>query len=252
MTVTPAGRQRPRPKLVHSRITRREDISHDLLVMWIEKPEGFGFKAGQYCTIGSGRIERAYSIVSAPHEDDLELFVELVPPPDGNLTPLIWDLQPGDTLTIRPRAKGIFTFKPAMSNQFMVATVTGIVPFVSILRDYLHNDRSGHRFYVLQGASYVDEFTYDAELRRLADRNPELITFVPTISRPAEERNSGWTGETGRVNAIAPEYAERFALTPDDTTIYACGHPGMIEDVKERFVPRGFHVEEERFWKQDD
>ena len=71
-----------------------------------------------------------------------------------------------------------------MPNQFMVATVTGIVPFVSILRDYLNHHRSGHHFYVLQGASYVDEFTYDTELRRLAEQNPDLITFVPTISRP--------------------------------------------------------------------
>ena len=57
---------------------------------------------------------------------------------------------------------------------------------------------------------------------------------------------------TGRVNAITEEYVDRFGLTPEDTTIYACGHPGMIEDVKERFIPQGFHVEEERFWKQDD
>ena len=165
--------------------------------MWIEKPKGFTFKAGQYCTIGSDGIERAYSIVSAPHEDDIELFVELVPPPEGNLTPLIWDLHPGDTVTIRPRAKGIFVFKPAMPNQFMVATVTGVVPFVSILRDYLNHHRSGHHFYVLQGASYVDEFTYDTELRRLAEQNPDLITFVPTISRPSEEQKRHMDGRDG-------------------------------------------------------
>ena len=252
MTITPAGKRRPRPRIVDTRVTRRVDITDDLLLMWIEKPEGFTFKAGQYCTIGSGGIERAYSIVSAPHEDDLELFVELVPPPEGNLTPLIWDLHPGDTVTIRPRAKGIFVFKPANPNQFMVATVTGVVPFISILRDYLYNDRAGHHFYVLQGASYIDEFTYDAELRGLAEHRPDLITFVPTISRPDEEKNVGWTGETGRVNTITQEYVTRFGLAPDDTTVYACGHPGMIEDVKTQFTPLGFQVEEERFWKQDD
>ena len=45
-------------------------------VQWIEKPKDFSFKAGQYCTIGTGNIERAYSIVSSPHEDTLELFVD--------------------------------------------------------------------------------------------------------------------------------------------------------------------------------
>ena len=175
-----------------------------------------------------------------------------MPPPDGNLTPLIWDLHEGDTMTIRPRAKGIFTFKPVLPNQLMITTVTGVVPFVSILRDYLHRGQSGHHFYVLEGASYVNEFTYDKELQRLAEEHPNLITFIPTVSRPTEDRNAGWVGKTGRVNAIVQKYVDQFALKPDDTLIYACGHPDMIEDVKAQFGPKGFKVEEERFWKQDE
>lgn len=242
----------PKPKIVETKILERQDITDDLLLMWIEKPEGFTFKAGQYCTIGSGAIERAYSIVSAPYEGNLELFVELVAPPDGNLTPLLWGLHKGDTVTIRPRAKGIFTFKPTLPNQLMVATVTGVVPFISILRDYLHNGGSGQHFYVLVGASYVDEFTYDEELQRLANKHPDQITFVPTISRPNEKRNAGWTGETGRVNTIVEKYVGQLGLRPEGTLIYACGHPGMIEDVKDQSLPKGFRVEEERFWKQDE
>ena len=244
-------RQRPKPKLAESKVLKREDITPDLLLMWIEKPDGFTFKAGQYCTIGRDGIERAYSIVSAPHEDSLELFVELVPPPEGMITPKLWELNVGDSVTIRPRAKGIFTFKPTQPNQLLVATVTGVVPYISILRDYLRHNLQGHRFYVLQGASYQDEFTYDKELKRLSRKHPEIITYVPTVSRPAEERNKSWAGETGRVNIIVERYVEKLGLTPEDTLIYACGHPGMIEDVKERMVPKGFQVEEERFWKQD-
>ena len=221
------------------------------MLMWIEKPEGFSFKAGQYCTIGRDGIERAYSIVSAPHEETLELFVELVPLPDGVLTPLLWELGPGDVLSIRPRAKGIFTFKPKYPNHLLVSTVTGVVPYVSYLRDYLHRKDSGHRFYVLMGASYADEFVYDEELKRLASDLPDLVSFVPTISRPDEERNDGWSGEKGRVNTIVEKYAEKYGLSPEDTLVYACGHPGMIEEVKDRMAPRGFTVEEERFWKED-
>ena len=238
--------------LAQSRVLRREDITDELLLIWVEKPEGYTFKAGQYCTIGRDGIERAYSISSAPHEKDIELFVELVPPPDGNLTPLLWELQPGDTMTIRPRAKGIFTFKPAMPNQLLVATVTGVVPFISIIREYVHQGREGHHFFVLQGASNQEEFTYEDELETLAERRPDLLTYVPTVSRPAEERNGGWEGETGRVNAIVERHAQEFGLTPDDTLVYACGHPGMIEEVKEHMAPKGFKVEEERFWKQDE
>ncbi len=249
MTTT---RRRPqRPKLATTTITSREDITHDLWKVWIEKPEGFKFKPGQYCTIGVDGVERAYSIVSAPYEDDLELFVELVPPPDGNLTPLLHDLGVGKTVTIRPRAKGIFVLNPSLPNHLFVATVTGVVPYVSIIRQYLHDGMSGHNFHVLMGASYANEFAYDEELQRLADEHPEFITFVPTVSRPDEEPNANWKGETGRVNNIVEAYAERAGLTPEDTIVYACGHPGMIEDVKDRMIPKGYKVEEERFWKDD-
>ena len=238
-------------KLTEVKVVGRTDITPDLLTMWIEKPEGYTFKPGQYCTIGRDGIERAYSIVSAPHEESLELFVELVPPPIGNLTPKLWELKPGDSVTIRPRAKGVFVMDPGPPNQLLVSTVTGVVPYVSIIRDYLYHGRQGNGFYVLQGASYVDEFVYDGEFTRLASEHPDLITYVPTISRPTEERNAGWQGETGRVNTIVGRYVEKLGLAPEDTLVYACGHPGMIEDVKERTLPRGFRVEEERFWKQD-
>ena len=243
-------RHQKKVKLAESKVLRREDITEDLLLIWIEKPEGFSFKAGQYCTIGREGIERAYSIVSAPYEEDIELFVELVPPPDGALTPLVWELEPGDTLSIRPRAKGLFTFKPGLPKQLLVATVTGVVPYISFIREYLHEGREGHHFYVLHGASYFDEFTYKDELEGLSHQHPDLITNVPTVSRPDEERNRDWPGETGRVNNIVERYVEQSGLTPEDTIVYACGHPGMIEDVKERMLPRGFRVEEERFWKE--
>jgi NAD(P)H-flavin reductase len=244
-------RQRKIARLARSKVLRREDITDDLILMWIEKPDGFTFKAGQYCTIGRDDVERAYSIVSAPHEESLELFLELVPPPDGVLTPKLWELSVGDSVTIRPRAKGLFTFKPSHPNQLLVGTVTGMVPYISFIRDYLYHGREGHHFYLLHGASYYDEFTYNDELEAAARERPELVTYVPTASRPEEARNDGWTGEIGRVNLIVERYVEKFELTPDDTLVYACGHPGMIEDVKERMIPRGFKVEEERFWKED-
>ena len=251
-TLTKTGRRIQRPKLADTTILKRVDLTEDLWSIWLEKPEGFNFKPGQYCTIGSEGIERAYSIVSAPCEEDIELFVELVPPPEGNLTPLLHTLKEGDKVTIRPRAKGIFVFDDTLPNHLFVATVTGVVPYISIIRQYLADGRSGHRFFILMGASYVDEFGYDAELEKLAADHPGMIEFVPTISRPDEVPNADWNGETGRVNAIVEKYAAKWRLTAEDTTVYACGHPGMIEDVKDRMIPQGFDVKEERFWKDDD
>ena len=79
----------------------------------------------------------------------------------------------------------------------------------------------------------------------------ELITFLPTISRPGQDKNQGWSGNTGRVNNIVEDKIREFSLLPKDTMVYACGHPGMIEDVKERLTPTGFDFLEERFWKDE-
>ena len=52
------------------------------------------------------------------------------------------------------------------------------------------------------------------------------------------------------MNLIVERYAKEFGLAPEDTLTYACGHPGMIEDVKGKMIPRGWMFKEGRFWKQ--
>ncbi len=234
----------PQATLVH-----REDISDELMVIRLEPQAGpFNFKPGQYCTLGKDGIERAYSIVSAPHEPALEIFVELVP--EGQLTPKMWELVLGDTMSIRPRPKGIFVLNEKVHHHLMVATVTGVGPYLSIIRDYLHRGGTGHNFYVLFGASYQDELIYDAELKQLAADHPECVKYVGTVSRPNEDRNDGWQGERGRVNTLVMKYLTEFDLPMDDTLVYTCGHPGMIADVKEQVTPLGWQFTEERFWKE--
>ncbi len=240
----------PNPAFPKAYLAERRDITEELMVIRLEPEEGgaFNFKPGQYCTLGLGPIERAYSIASAPHENVLEVFVELVH--DGELTPLMWNLQPGDAMSVRPRAKGIFTMDQKAHHHFMLSTVTGVSPSVSMVRDHLHNNREGHVFYILLGASYHDEFTYDAEFAELAEKHPDVVKFVPSVSRPSDARNEGWKGQGGRVNAIAEEYLEKFQLPKDDTLVYACGHPGMIEEMKSKLPPQGWRFKEERFWKE--
>lgn len=240
---------RKRPELPHAKLVHRTDISEDLMVIKLEpQPDKFVFKPGQYCTLGREGVERAYSIASAPYEEELEIFVELVP--EGGLTPKMWDMRVGDVMSIRPRAKGLFLMDQGVHHHFMLATVTGVAPFVSIIRQYLHDGRQGHKFYLLLGASYADELTYDEELSGLSRQYPDCIRFVPTVSRPTEARNSGWSGAKGRVNTISEEYLNSFNLPKEDTRVYACGHPGMIADVKEQVVPQGWKFIEERFWKE--
>jgi NAD(P)H-flavin reductase len=234
-----------------ARIVRRRDLSHDLWRIWLKPAEPFPFKAGQYCTIGTGGIERPYSIASPPSEPEIELFIEHIPVPVGQLTPLLYKLQVGDEVTLRPRAKGLFVFNEAYTNHVMVATVTGVAPYIAILRSQLASPRPRDRFFVLEGASYRDEFGYDVELREMAAANPGRVVFVPSVSRPQDPRNASWKGVTGRINTLVEGYLKEFGLAPAGTCVYLCGHPLMIEDVKHRLEGTGYHIEEERFWKEE-
>jgi NAD(P)H-flavin reductase len=130
----------------------------------------------------------------------------------------------------------------------MVATVTGVAPFVSMIRYWAEQPAGNPAFYVLEGASYVDELGYDMELQALAAKHAE-IRFVATCSRPQDPRNAAWRGETGRVNAIVERFIRQWNLQPEETCIYACGHPLMIEDVQARYSGSGFVFEQERFWR---
>ncbi|MBS16814.1 MAG: hypothetical protein CL738_01240 [Chloroflexi bacterium] len=236
-------------KFMWAKLTKKEQLTEDLWKMWLKPEEKFDFKPGQYCTIGSGGIERAYSIASSPDEDQIELFIELVPPPDGNLTPLLNELNVGDTVTMRLRAKGIFVLKPEFKNHVMVGTVTGVAPYVSMMRKHLNESESSDKnFIILEGASYLDEFGYDEELM-LLDKSNNNVTFEASVSRPDEERNDSWTGYKGRVNNILLDRLDEWGLNPSETIVYACGHPGMIEDVKEKLENSDYTFLEERFWK---
>ncbi len=236
-------------KFMWAKLTKKEQLTEDLWKMWLKPEEKFDFKPGQYCTIGSGGIERAYSIASSPDEEQIELFIELVPPPDGNLTPLLNELNVGDTVTMRLRAKGIFVLKPEFKNHVMVGTVTGVAPYVSMMRKHLKESESSDKnFIILEGASYLDEFGYDEELM-LLDKSNNNVTFEASVSRPDEERNDSWTGYKGRVNNILLDRLDEWGLNPSETIVYACGHPGMIEDVKEKLENTDYTFLEERFWK---
>jgi ferredoxin-NADP reductase len=242
------------PNLPTATIVRRQDFTDDLFVIWLEPDGGFSFAAGQYITIGAGGIERPYSIVSAPFEPRIELFIEYVlPEHGGKLTPLLHAQRVGDVVTFRPRAKGLFTRRADVTNHVMVATVTGIAPFMSMIRQYIHERDQGStsapaRFFVLQGASHHDEFVYDTELQDLSAREPDLVQFVCSVSRPSAERNAGWTGRSGRINLLIEEYLDRWQLPRNDTIVYLCGNPGMIDDATARLKAGGWPVLSEQYW----
>lgn len=245
-------------KHYRARITKRNDFSPDLWAIRIDPGAEFAFAPGQYATLGverdERRRERPYSIVSSPHERELEFFFELVP--NGETTPPLYELQVGDEVLVRKVPKGRFTLDsshPERKNHLLLCTVTGVAPFVSYVRTLFKDWNEGrfsgdHRLFLLNGASRSQEFGYSEELQKFAEQAP-WFTYVPTVSRPWEDPN--WHGEVGRADDLIRKYADQWGCTGQNSTAYLCGHPEMIEHAKGILKRIGFqkeHLKEEVYW----
>ena len=217
---------------------------------------GPGFKPGQYATLGledGVRIhERAYSIVSSPYEEEIEFFFELVP--EGELTPPLHEIREGFVLMMRRQAKGLFTLdeKSGHKQHFLICTVTGVAPFVSMVRTLARQAQQGKppdlRLVLIHAASRSWEFAYREELEAISQPG-SWFHYIPTVSRVSED--PGWKGEVGRAEDVLRKYLDSLELGPADTTAYLCGQPIMIENARGILERRGFEKEsirQELYW----
>lgn len=245
-------------KFYRAQIAGRVDFAPDLWMFRIRSGGEFNFVPGQYASLGvevdGKRIERPYSIASAPSEDEVEFFFELVP--EGALTPLLHKLQPGDEILMRKIPKGKFSLETqnGRKNHLLVSTVTGVAPFVSYVRTLSKEWKEGrfdgtHQLFLLNGASRPWEFGYKEELTQF-DKELPWFKYVPTVSRPWDHED--WSGEIGRADDILRKYADHWELDPSNTVAYLCGHPEMIEHSKSILKRRGFMdrktIKEEVYW----
>jgi ferredoxin--NADP+ reductase len=244
-------------KYMSAAIVRRRDYGPTLFSIWITPPEKLVFRPGQYVAFGVVNqdkvLERAFSIVSSPLEAELEFFIEKVP--EGALSPKLYELQIGESVLMRKKAKGIFNLDARSGHRkhYLISTVTGIAPYVSMVRTLARDLTAGRvtepdRLVILQGAARSDEFAYDAELLEAAG-NFNWVTYVPTISRPWED--PAWPGERGRVDDLLRKYSDSLELRPGETTAYLCGNPGMIVNARDILRRRGYEqtdIKEETYW----
>jgi len=233
-------------------IVERRDHTPDLWSIRVRDEEPFTFTPGQYATLGvpqGGRlVERAYSIVSDPAEDTIEFFFELVP--EGALTPLLYEKGVGDEILMRRRAKGLFVLdsRPERTHHVLVSTVTGVAPYVSMVRTtrrQLAEDPgvAAPQILLIQAGSQSVELSYLDELRAHHAELPWL-TYVPSVSRPWEDPD--WSGEFGRAEDVVRKHADSFGTTPENAVAYLCGHPEMIATVRGIMRRCGFQPKEVR------
>jgi ferredoxin--NADP+ reductase len=185
-------------------------------------------------------IKRAYSIASASHDNSVEFYITLVR--SGSLTPRLFNLELGDDIWMGKKAVGMFTLDniPEENNIVLIATGTGVAPYMSMLRsDALR--RKG-KILVIHGAANSWDLGYRSELTLLEGMFPNL-TYIPTITEPDREHTT-WHGRTQFIGDIwSDKVAENnwgMKPKPENTNVFLCGNPRMVEGMVELLSEDGF------------
>lgn len=207
-----------------------------LRILQVARPPGLDFVPGQFTKLGLPQdgeakpLARAYSFVNPPAAETLEFCYDVLAE-GGNLTPRLASLDAGDEVLVSMRPNGLLTLAnvPEALSLFMIATGTGIGPFVSILQaDEEVWDRY-EKVALLYSARRQRDLLYDSQLAEIAALRRKQFAYVPVVTR---ERVEGVAGE--RVTKmIASGALERRTRTALDAScqFMLCGNPAMVQEV---------------------
>ncbi|MDR0588800.1 MAG: ferredoxin--NADP reductase [Burkholderiales bacterium] len=236
--VLPYGWQR-------GRVVARHDWNDRLFSLKIEAK--LHFNAGQFVSIGlpatqenhgsESVVARAYSFVNPPHHTPHEFLIANVE--GGLLSPRLAQLNEGDTVWLSAPA-GFLNGDdiPAKTVLWMLATGTGIAPYISLLNtDTVWNKFK--RIVLIRGIRHLEDAVYQDRVERLQERYPDRLTFIECVTRlkddeglnnnPYHHRIYGRLTsalETGALEACAGD-----ALAPETSHVMLCGSPVMIDEV---------------------
>jgi len=206
------------------------------------------FSNGHFTMIGlrvDGKpLLRAYSIASANYEDHLEFLSIKVE--EGPLTSRLQHIQPGDTLIVGRKPTGTLVVDYLLPGRrlYMLATGTGLAPFMSIVRDPETYEKF-EQIVLVHGVRKVDELAYHDLLAEhlpahefLGDMVSSQMRYYPTVTRE-EYRNMGRIPDLIESGKLFADLSLP-ALDAADDRVMICGSPGMLRDLKHMLEQRGF------------
>src|SRR5204863_2680618 len=119
--------------------------------------------AGQFVRIAldlpSGRVARPFSFINPPEDPVMEFYGIVVP--EGPLSPRLAELKAGDRLYVADNPSGFLVLNevPPAEDLWMLATGTGVAPFLSILRTEEPWQRY-RRVLLVHAARFAKELVY--------------------------------------------------------------------------------------------
>lgn len=212
--------------------------NESLFTIRTTRHDGIRFRNGEFAMIGimvDGRpLTRAYSIASPNYAEFLEFFSIKVP--DGPLTSRLQHIQVGDELLISKKPTGTLVLDDLLPGKhlYMLATGTGLAPFLSLARDPEVYERF-EKIILVHGVRHVNDLAY-REMFEKELPNDELFgewyrekfIYYPTVTRDEFEH-------TGRVTTLLEtgKLFEDIGLPPmnkNDDRVMICGSMAMNTD----------------------
>lgn len=219
--------------------------SANLFSFSMTRPAHFRFTAGQFARIGievdGELIVRAYSVVSSPFDEQLEFFSIVVP--DGAFSSRLQYLQTGDQLYLEKIPYGFLTLaryqQPAPQDLWLLATGTGVAPFISMLQDFATWQNYQH-IVLAYSVRYAEELAYVDKLAQIQQDFSEggaEFRFLPIITRdPLAKLNQRLPQ---LIASGALEQAADLQFKLETSHVMLCGNPQMVDDSKEALKHRG-------------
>lgn len=193
------------------------------------------FIAGQFAKlaleIDGVRVQRAYSYVNSPDDDNLEFY--LINVPEGKLSPCLHTLQPGDELMVTKEAAGFFVLEeiPDCQTLWMLATGTAIGPYLSILQQGLDLDRF-ENIVLVHAARFSADLSYLPKMRQLQEKFAGKLRIQTVVSR--EQCSDALSGRVpALIHSGQLEAAVGLKMDAENSHIMLCGNPQMVRDTQQ-------------------
>ncbi len=178
-------------------------------------------------------VDRAYSMANYPEEKGiitLNVRVATPPPrspqgtPPGKMSSYIFNLKPGDEVTISGPF-GEFFAKETEAEMVFIGGGAGMAPMRSHIFDQfrrLHTQRKVSFWY---GARSLREAFYVKDFNQIQAESPNFEWHL-ALSEPLPEDN--WTGYTGFIHQVLYDHYLKDHPAPEDIEYYICGPPLMM------------------------
>ncbi len=147
----------------------------------------FRFTAGEFAMIGliidGKRVIRAYSVVSPPWAEELEFLSIKIQ--DGELTSKLQHIEIGSEVVVMPKCTGtlVNSALDKGGELWMLATGTGLAPFMSLIRD-LETLETWSKIHIVHSTRHFSDLAYNTDLASAFKLHPvdgELHEMVNAV-----------------------------------------------------------------------